>query len=417
MDVFDWVYEIQGELYEADEDRFADLFDELCHAAYHGNYKDVEATYPELLNFARERRLPWVEVYARHWSLQGHVPKGHNIRECLPEAVSLLEFCSREEARDCPQSICAVQDLSMCYGQIDGPGYANERVAVVEETLDRIDPSWPCFDCLSLEKAEALVDRQAPQDAIDFILGQVKLAKTVGRNLFTERHFLSQVVYSLIEAYIQIGEYDEALKWCERSRPNEKKGRMCKLLLQSQAFLYRGDHQKALETLPPYDKVAKVDGVGPYWADAVWGLVSAGELPNDWGLGRQMKKLFHREYANGRLRDAFRVGLVGARLALGRNAWSIAWIHLHYLRPLLDELVKPQGAGETLAELDTDVQTLRDKARSAGPGAKPDEDPESTLDALALGGDVTDKKELRKLLRKIDEPADMAEAVFAAGAA
>ncbi|REM95695.1 hypothetical protein DSI35_28675, partial [Mycobacterium tuberculosis] len=70
---------------------------------------------------------------------------------------------------DCPQSICVTQDLAACYGNIDGPGWVPERIEVCDETLGRIDPSWACFQCLSCEKADALLDDGRGQDALDYL--------------------------------------------------------------------------------------------------------------------------------------------------------------------------------------------------------------------------------------------------------
>jgi hypothetical protein len=73
-----------------------------------------------------------------------------------------------------PQSVCVTQDLSDCYGNIDGPGWADERIAVCQETMERITPLWSCFQCLSDEQFCAMVDKGETQQALDYIRGQIK---------------------------------------------------------------------------------------------------------------------------------------------------------------------------------------------------------------------------------------------------
>ncbi len=92
----------------------------------------------------------------------------------LPEAVRLLEFAHRDECRDCPQSVCAVQDLAIAYGMADGPAYAAERRQVCAETLERIDPGWPCFDCLSGEYGYALLDQGRFAEAVEYLDAQAR---------------------------------------------------------------------------------------------------------------------------------------------------------------------------------------------------------------------------------------------------
>lgn len=76
----------------------------------------------------------------------------------LSDAVTLFERAHRADAVECAQSVCVTQDLAACYANIDGPGWVEERIEVCEETLGRIAPSWSCYQCLSCENADALLD-------------------------------------------------------------------------------------------------------------------------------------------------------------------------------------------------------------------------------------------------------------------
>src|SRR5690606_16106250 len=134
----------------------------------------------------------------------------HEVKDCLSEAVQLLEFANRPDTRDCPQSVCVTQDLACTYGDIDGPGYADERLAVAGETLARIDPTWPCFDCISGEYAAALSDQGRIEDCLAFIDEQrQKLAAhqifKLGGNLIRRRSM----------ALFELGRPEEALAQLE----------------------------------------------------------------------------------------------------------------------------------------------------------------------------------------------------------
>ena len=93
----------------------------------------------------------------------------HNVKGSLNEAVDLLEFSSRENNSNCPQSICVVQDLASTYCQKDGPAYTQERIAISLETLEKITPSWSCYDCISSEYISALVDAKKYDKALQEI--------------------------------------------------------------------------------------------------------------------------------------------------------------------------------------------------------------------------------------------------------
>ena len=160
MDIWRWVAETQIELFESGQYRLAQLVEGLSHAVCDGRHSQVDSIVPEALALARAIKNPWLEVFIRHWYMQSKVFHRYEVADALPEAVRLLEFANREETRQCPQSVCVTQDLAQCYAQLDGPGYVEERRGVAGETLDRIDPSWPCFRCISAEYAGALCDER-----------------------------------------------------------------------------------------------------------------------------------------------------------------------------------------------------------------------------------------------------------------
>src|SRR6188768_2571199 len=123
MDIWDWVNETTDALRESGQARLAELIDELPGACCDGHHERVESMAPEALSLARAAKNPWLEVFIRHWLLQSRVQHRHDVsRDTLAQAVSLIEFASRPETHECPQSVCAVEDLAAAYGFVDGFG-------------------------------------------------------------------------------------------------------------------------------------------------------------------------------------------------------------------------------------------------------------------------------------------------------
>jgi len=162
VNIWEWVNQAMRELDEQGHHRLAALMDRLPSAVIEVEKDEVEAIVPEALALARSLELPWVEIYIRHWERQS-IWGGF---ETLQGAIELLEFSHRPEHIDCPQSVCTVQDVSIAYAESDGPGFAEQRLAICEETLERIDPSWACFDCILSEKIGALNDLDRHEDAL-----------------------------------------------------------------------------------------------------------------------------------------------------------------------------------------------------------------------------------------------------------
>lgn len=166
VDLFGWLWDLRRELKGGGDTTTGDLLDRLSAAGQNDATAEVEAVVPALIATARARRLPWLELYVRHWELQHRIFGRHEGGIVIAKAVEAFELAHRPEARGCPQAVCITQDLTAAYGQADGPGYAEERMAASAETLERIGPDWPCFDCLSNERWGALLDADRPADCL-----------------------------------------------------------------------------------------------------------------------------------------------------------------------------------------------------------------------------------------------------------
>ncbi|XEQ05759.1 hypothetical protein LPA67_06435 [Salmonella enterica subsp. enterica] len=101
------------------------------------------------------------------------------------------------------------QDLSACYENIDGPGWAAERMAVCEETIARIDPTWNCFQCLSTEYASALMDTHRHEEALAYVDKQIAAVKDSGEE------YVEALLSTRVDILIALQRYEEARELVE----------------------------------------------------------------------------------------------------------------------------------------------------------------------------------------------------------
>ncbi len=316
MDVWRWVTDLQDELYDNGNDRLADLIDEIPRASVNLQHARVDALVPEAIHLAREVGSPWLEVFFRHWNMQSLVFMRNEAEKALPEAVALLDFSHRDETRDCPQSVCTVQDLAQCYALADGPGYVKERLAISEETLARIDATWNCFTCISGEKAWALFDDGRYQEAHDFLEEQVEALSRAGH--FERRHSLWR---ERVEVLVRLGRYDDARTLqAKTKRGNADQHDLLWLRLNdSRIRAYQGINAVAAKNLPAFDEILPSATFHLAWAETARLLAQKGTIANDAELDLRFAALTERLSELGANYQAARVALWRAELSALRE--------------------------------------------------------------------------------------------------
>jgi len=388
MNIWAWVYDKQEQLRERGHHRLAAVMDDLPTAVCDMRHEQAEAMVPEGLALATDLEEPWVEIFLRHWLMQSRVLHRYQGRDNLEGCVSLLEFSHRPGNRDCPQSLCVVQDFANCYGVTDGPGYAQERLSVTEEALGRIDPTWPCFECISLERAGALQDAGRLQDAVNFIDAQLEAATAADVVRSHDKMFKNKA-----HCLVLLGRSEEALVLLRAAPPSSASGESGAVgykVALAEALVAVGQPEAAASTLPALEDIDDSDGRD--WLSVVEQLVAAKCRDNDAELGRQAAAVASRLEANGALWSTAETALMAARLAAGRGLRLQAETLMQLAMEARAELKAPQHLDDAL----TQTRGILDQT------------PAATLDPSITGPEALDAEAL-------PEAADAALELLGAG--
>lgn len=351
MDIWAWVSDTERALREAGHDRLATLIDEIPSAVCDDDHARVDALVPEAVALARALKLPWVELFLRHWHLQSRVLHRLEVKSAQREAVALLEAAHRDDMRECPQAICAVQDFAACHGLVDGPGYAAEREQVCRETLARIGPRWPCFTCISGELADALIDAGDPEGSLALVERQRAAMAAAGQRL--DDQLLSNEVIALLE----LGRAAEALAALDRAarggrgRALDDHSRAARKLLRAHALVRLGRAPEAAAVLPAIDVIRATASHWHRWAMVSEALVEAEAIDDDAALGAELTTMRARLADQGVVRGAIEVGLIEGRLAHARGDRAGAEAALAAVEALRSELRIPGSATAKITAL------------------------------------------------------------------
>ncbi|MDH6138378.1 tetratricopeptide (TPR) repeat protein [Kitasatospora sp. GP30] len=411
-DIWDWVYETHTRLVEGGQHRLATALVEIAGHAVDGRNDQLDAMYPEALASARALNLPWVEVFLRHWRLQNLLNKRHQGERAMAEAVSLLEFAHREETAGCPQSVCAVQDFTICHANIDGPGYVPERLAVLEEALERVEPARACFDCLSREYADTLEDDGRADAALAHLDRAQARIQAAGETVsLSFGHARASALHRLgrhQEALDSLAAAEQAYTKAGHSLDDDDR-RKCGVI-RARLLAHQGRLDEALAELPDAAEADEFADVRHRWAEAVDLLTAADRYPNDALLGARLARWVSYLDAAGSHRPCLDLALTAGRIAVRRGAREVALAlaatgerKLALLRrtgPVADRLAELRAAALALpvAELPVPAAELlahlagRDGGTSrpnAGGEAAP-ADPEADLELLAAAWAAAD---------------------------
>ncbi|MFC8450862.1 tetratricopeptide repeat protein [Kitasatospora sp. NPDC057223] len=389
-DIWAWVHDTHRQLAEQGHHRLADAIYELPGHANEGRNDQLDAVFPEALAAARALELPWVEVYLRHWRMQNLLNKRHQGEQALPEVVDLLEFAHREQTASCPQSVCVVQDFAICHARVDGPGYVPERLAVLEETLERIEPARACFDCLSREYSDTLEDDGRPADALAHLDTAAARMQAAGQRLSLHFHHARAGSLNLLGRHEEILPLLDAAEKAEQARGGglDDSDRRWGALLRARALARLGRSDEALALLPPLAEAEQYADLRPIWAATVEILAGAGAHENTAGLGAALTGWVGYLDSTGSHRPCVDLLLTAGRLALARGARTVALTLAATGGRKLTQLRRTDGVAEQVAALRAAAEALpvAEPPAAADLLALPagrDGDPEADADLLA----------------------------------
>ncbi|MFI9360491.1 hypothetical protein ACIG5E_05450 [Kitasatospora sp. NPDC053057] len=359
-DIWAWVRDTHQQLHAAGHGRLADAMYELPEHATEGRNEQLDAVYPEAVASARALGLPWVEVYLRHWRMQNLLNKRQQGESVLPEVVDLLDFAHREETAGCPQSVCVVQDFAICHARVDGPGYVRERLEVVGETLDRIEPGRACFDCLSREYSDALEDDGRPADALAHLDTAAARMRTAGQQVSLRFHRARAGTLHLLGRHEEVLTLLDTADQAARARGEklDESDRRSGALQRARALASLGRTEEALALLPERAEAERHADLRQSWTETVELLIAAGAWENDAELGAVLAGWVGYLDGTGSHRPCVDLLLAAGRLALARGARTVALTLAATGERKLTRLRRTAGVAEQVAALRAAAEAL-----------------------------------------------------------
>lgn len=353
MNIWHWMEKLQQDLANAGQAHSAQLIDDFSSEVCDLQVERAEALLPEAKALARTLENPWLEVFIGHWEMRNRLGNKNEGESALADAVALFELAHRDDTHECPQSVCITQDLCACYANIDGPGWAEARIEVCDETLARINPKWGCFQCISIEKSEAMLDLGNPQAAYDYLEQQIHAVEAAGEEInagMTE--FRNKLLLALgrhEEALAHIGKEeakaDGAPEWTNIKQPRD--------ILKARALAALGRDDEALEALPALRDINP--GALHRWLNAIFPVLLRRPELNNWSLASRLQQGLDTLARNGAHRHLLEMSAQCIQLALARGALWSAKRQLALARQAQQKLRVDAGAAALLDALQTRI--------------------------------------------------------------
>jgi tetratricopeptide (TPR) repeat protein len=242
--------------------------------------------------------------------------------------------------------------------------------------LGNIDPSWPCFSCITCEHASALLHAGEAAAAETFCREQQ------GKLLADGRSGDSGIRARLVDALERQGRHEDALRLLE-TQPGAHEQLSVKIEYQLQRARLLAALDQPTAARAAFDAVDTLDASEfVSWGRTVHALCRVGALTNDTELGRQLRGFTRQLEANGALYDLAWLLVLGATLATLRNAAAVAVLYRDAAVSVLPKLRKADDLTALLERLSIAPTSPVEVADPDALLASLSEDPETNLTAL-----------------------------------
>src|SRR5262245_23488691 len=357
VDIWAWVGETQRELHEAGNEGLAIALGDVPAQALEGRYGQLDVVAPAVAQQAESLGQPWLELFARYWHLMGRVGDRATGEEALDDARQLAEFAERGDVSDCPAAPAAVEALAITLGNTDGPGYAEERLALLNAALAGVGPQSLAFSGLTTQYVNALLDEGKAGEAVAYAEAAVDRLRGIGREASWE---LGAASARALLAADRAADALTALDAASEFKPDDPVGKARReALLRSRVLAGLGQIKEAVDALPDLDVVGDHPGEWVTWAATVEKLAEAG-LSNTWQLGRILRQWMDYFQTMGGHRARIDLALTSGRLAVARKGLWQARLLADQAEQALPSLKGSEGVPERIAELRASIDAAEE---------------------------------------------------------
>jgi|GEM_PF-4370641 len=348
-ELWDWVYKYSDSLYDRGEEDMAYKIDNFSTIAYSKSQEEVEAAFPELLAFARSENNAWLEVYLRHWRLQAYVNSLSDPRPLVAEALDLLAFAHTDAAVDCPQRTCVTDDLNAIYASIDAPGFAPERLDMLNELLETTPVNKGCYTCLAVGKVDCLLDMGKPAEALESWKDSLARSASLTADASGD-HYYRYLAESIAHAHIGCGDFKQALDILDKCTPPKAEHLALINLHKAEAWLGLGDFDQAGQAWDIVLAQTDADLDGSRVAAVLRNMIEAGALMPTSELAGRLRDIADCAHRTGRVREAFDAAGLACDMSLHTSSPDIAKAMLGLMQDLLPQLNRPLGGDRQIAQ-------------------------------------------------------------------
>lgn len=368
MPLWSWVADTSRELRKAGHVELADAVVHLPKLAAQGDAARVTATAESaLLSAGRLAHPAPVQVRSLRAFL-GHWPVAVRVGAFAEGLTSLEPAETRARAELAGESgragragrvpVSAAESLASCYANIDAPGYAAEREAIL--TPDRIadHAGTPAWTALAVARANLLIDDGRPDGAVHELRRRAEEARAFGMDLGLEARFAlvralrhqdrhARALELLADLEQEAGHVPPgAPRAAVQRRIRFERARLLAWLVRT------GDRPaaEAVEALPSAEEAEAHPRSRPAWAEAVENLVHEGAVRNDWRLGVRVTAWSRYFERVGAPRRCAELALSAARLAVARGARWVAACSVQRAERALPRLRRTEDLAGDVAE-------------------------------------------------------------------